>query len=57
MSIQRYGEIVCAWVKAKTNTRIDDVEGVRQFLGTKIDFFQVRKCVKVVELFLAPRDI
>ncbi len=53
MSIQQYGEIGCAWVK--TNT-IDDVEGVRQFLVTKADFFQVRKCVEVVELFLAPRD-
>ncbi len=43
--------------ESEKNTRIDDVEGVRQFLGTKTDFFQVRKCVKVVELFLAPRDI
>src|SRR5271167_1315446 len=49
---QRYGEVVCAWVKAKENTKIDDVEKVKQFLVGKVAFFKVPKHVKVVESFL-----
>jgi fatty-acyl-CoA synthase len=49
---QRYGEVVCAWVKPKANTKINDIEEVRQFLITKTAFFKVPKHVKVVESFL-----
>ncbi len=49
---QRYGEVMCAWVKPKVNTKIDDVEEVRQFLVAKTAFFKVPKHVKVVESFL-----
>jgi fatty-acyl-CoA synthase len=48
---QRYGEVVCAWVKPKANTKIDNVEEVRQFLIGKVAFFKVPKYVKVVESF------
>jgi fatty-acyl-CoA synthase len=48
---QRYGEVVCAWVKPKANTKIDDAEEVRQFLVGKIAYFKVPKYVKVVESF------
>jgi fatty-acyl-CoA synthase len=50
---QRYGEVVCAWVKPKANTKIDNVEEVRQFLIGKVAFFKVPKYVKVVESFVA----
>jgi fatty-acyl-CoA synthase len=49
---QRYGEVVCAWVKAKANTIIDNVEEVRKFLVAKTAFFKVPKHVKVIESFL-----
>jgi fatty-acyl-CoA synthase len=49
---QRYGEVVCAWVKAKANTKIDDVEELRQFIETKTAFYKVPKHFKVVESFL-----
>ncbi|CAF2392905.1 unnamed protein product [Rotaria sp. Silwood2] len=49
---QRYGEVVCAWVKAKAGTKIDDVEEVRNFLSTKVAFFKVPKHVKVIESFI-----
>ncbi|CAF3602380.1 unnamed protein product [Rotaria sordida] len=48
---QRYGEVVCAWIKVKAGTKIDNVEEVRQFLKTKIAFFKVPKYVKVIESF------
>jgi len=48
---ERYGEVVCAWVKAKPNTKIDNIEEVRQFLVAKTAFFKVPKYVKVVESF------
>jgi fatty-acyl-CoA synthase len=48
---QRYGEVVCAWVKAKANTKLDDVEEVRQFLVGKVAFFKVPKYVKVIDSF------
>jgi fatty-acyl-CoA synthase len=47
---ERYGEVVCAWVKAKVNKKID-AEEVRQFLADKVAFFKVPKYVKVVESF------
>ncbi len=50
---ERYGEVLCAWVKPKANTTIDDVEEVRQFLIGKVAFFKVPKYVKVVESFVA----
>jgi len=49
---QRYGEVVCAWVKPKANTKIDDAEEVRQFLVGKVAYFKVPKYVKVVESFV-----
>ncbi|CAF0762160.1 unnamed protein product [Rotaria sp. Silwood1] len=49
---QRYGEVVCAWVKVKAETKIDDVEEVRQFLAIKVAFFKVPKHVKVIESFV-----
>jgi fatty-acyl-CoA synthase len=48
---QRYGEVVCAWVKVKANTRIDDVNEVRQFLMEKVAFFKVPKYMKIIESF------
>jgi fatty-acyl-CoA synthase len=50
---QRYGEIVCAWVRVKANTKIDDIEDLKQFLVDKVAFFKVPKYVKVVESFAA----
>ncbi|CAF4068139.1 unnamed protein product [Rotaria magnacalcarata] len=48
---QRYGEVVCAWVKVKVGKKINDVEEVRQFLKAKVAFFKVPKYVKVIESF------
>ncbi len=49
---ERYGEVVCAWIKAKEETTIDDVEEVKEFLVKKVAFFKVPKHVKVVESFV-----
>ena len=49
---ERYGELLCAWIKPKPNTKIDDAEQVKQFLTAKIAFFKVPKHIKVVESFL-----
>ncbi|CAF0972162.1 unnamed protein product [Adineta steineri] len=49
---ERYGEVVCAWIKAKPNTKIDNVEEIKKFLESKLAFFKVPKHVKVVESFL-----
>jgi fatty-acyl-CoA synthase len=48
---ERYGEVACVWIKTKANTKIDDVEEVRQFLVDKVAFFKVPKHVKIVESF------
>jgi fatty-acyl-CoA synthase len=50
---QRYGEVVCAWLKEKADTKIDNVEEVRQFLVGKVAFFKVPKYVKVIDSFAA----
>lgn len=47
----RYGEVVCAWIKPKANTKIDDTEEIRRFLSEKIAFFKVPKHVKMIESF------
>ena len=49
---ERYGEVVCAWVREKPDTRINDVEEVKQFLATRLAFFKVPKYVKVIESFV-----
>jgi fatty-acyl-CoA synthase len=48
---ERYGEVVCAWIKAKPNTKIDDVEEVRQFLVNQVAFYKVPKHIKVIDSF------
>ena len=48
---ERYGEVLCAWVKVKPDTKIDNVEEVKQFLEEKVAFFKVPKHVKVIESF------
>jgi fatty-acyl-CoA synthase len=48
---ERYGEVVCAWVKAKGIAKIDNAEEVRQFLVNKVAFFKVPKHVKVIDSF------
>lgn len=48
---KRYGEVLCAWVKPKAGTSIDDVEHVRQYLASKVAFFKVPKHIKVIESF------
>lgn len=52
MPDKRYGEVLCAWVKAKPGTKINDVEEVRQFLMSKVAFFKVPKHVKIIDSFL-----
>ncbi|CAF0828289.1 unnamed protein product [Rotaria sp. Silwood1] len=52
MPDKRYGEVLCAWIKLKPGTKIDDVEEVRTFLSSKVAFFKVPKYVKIVESFL-----
>ncbi|CAF2389865.1 unnamed protein product [Rotaria sp. Silwood2] len=49
---KRYGEVLCAWIRIKPGTKIDDVEEVRQFLSSKVAFFKVPKHVKITESFL-----
>ena len=48
---QRYGEVVCAWVKVKAGQTIASVEDVRQFLSSKISFYKVPKHIKFVDSF------
>ena len=48
---KRYGEALCAWVKQKAGTKINDAEEVRQFLLSKVAFFKVPKYVKIIESF------
>lgn len=48
---QRYGEIVCAWIKPKIGKTINDVENVRRFVTSKLAFFKVPKHIQVVESF------
>jgi fatty-acyl-CoA synthase len=49
---ERYGEVVCAWVKAKANTKIDDMEEVRQFLVDKVAFYKLPTHIKVIDSFV-----
>ena len=49
---ERYGEILCAWVKAKVDTNVDNIEEVKEFLVSKVAFFKVPKHVKVIESFV-----
>ena len=49
---QRYGEVLCAWIKPKAGIKIDDVEPIRKFLSEKVAFFKVPKYLKIVESFL-----
>ncbi|UJR35367.1 hypothetical protein I4U23_028124 [Adineta vaga] len=49
---QRYGEVLCAWVKPKVNMKIENVEEIREFLESKVAFYKVPKHVKVIESFL-----
>ena len=49
---QRYGEVLCAWIKPRPGTKIDDLEQIRTFLAEKVAFFKVPKHVKVIDSFL-----
>ena len=49
---ERYGEVVCAWIKPKADMKINDVEEVRQFLRDKVAFFKVPKYIKIIDSFL-----
>lgn len=49
---QRYGEVLCAWVKPRMNTTIENVEEIRQFMTSKVAFYKVPKHVKVVDTFV-----
>jgi fatty-acyl-CoA synthase len=48
---KRYGEILCAWIKLKSGTTINNIEEVREFLASKVAFFKVPKHVKITESF------
>jgi len=48
---KRYGEVLCAWIKQKAGTKINDVEEVREFLASKVAFFKVPKYIKIIESF------
>lgn len=48
---QRYGEILCAWIKQKAGTTIQDANEVRDYLASKVAFFKVPKYVKIIETF------
>jgi fatty-acyl-CoA synthase len=48
---QRYGEALCAWIKTKAGTKINDVNEVRKFLSSKVAFFKVPKYIKIIETF------
>ncbi|CAF4062227.1 unnamed protein product, partial [Rotaria sordida] len=52
MPDKRYGEVLCAWIKLKPGTKINDVEEVRQFLLSKVAFFKVPKHIRIIESFL-----
>ncbi|CAF3349434.1 unnamed protein product [Rotaria socialis] len=49
---QRYGEVLCAYIKAKPGTKVDDTEEVREFLSSRGAFFKVPKHIKIIESFL-----
>ena len=49
---QRYGEVLCAWVKPKVNMKIENIEEIREFLATKLAFYKVPKYINVIESFL-----
>ncbi|CAF1129154.1 unnamed protein product [Adineta steineri] len=48
---KRYGEVLCAWIKPKAGTKLDDVEEVRKFLSSRVAFFKVPKYIKIIESF------
>jgi fatty-acyl-CoA synthase len=48
---QRYGEVLCAWIKTKPGTKINDVNEIREFLSSKVAFFKIPKYVKIIETF------
>lgn len=48
---ERYGEVVCAWVKPKIGKTIDNLEEVRAFLTSKMAFYKIPKHVQVTESF------
>ena len=48
---KRYGEVLCAWIKLKSEAKIDDVEEVKQFLSSKVAFFKVPQHVKIIDSF------
>ncbi|CAF0780132.1 unnamed protein product [Adineta ricciae] len=49
---QRYGEVLCAWVKPKVNMKIENIEEIREFSATKLAFYKVPKYINVIESFL-----
>ncbi len=48
---QRYGEVLCAWIREKAGTKITNVNDVKEYLASKVAFFKVPKHVKVVDTF------
>ena len=48
---ERYGEVVCAWVKPKIGKTIDNLEEVRAFLTSKVAFYKIPKHLQVIESF------
>jgi fatty-acyl-CoA synthase len=48
---KRYGEALCAWIKQKAGTTINDINEVKEFLASKVAFFKVPKYVKIIETF------
>jgi fatty-acyl-CoA synthase len=51
VSDQRYGEVVCAWVKPRAQQSIDNTDELREYLASKLAFFKIPKHIKVVDSF------
>lgn len=49
---ERYGEVACAWIRAKPGKTIDDLDTIRKFLSSRLAFFKVPKYYKLIDSLL-----